>query len=293
MPLNKSNENGVIGETRTIALLADDFWILDRLVDTDGADFLIQRKGLVGEKPNFNLSNLAVIQSKYRESENTKIHINENYMYDKTITNTNESLYFSSFYLLLHSGDIDNQEVYLLSSKDLFELWEKDGKKTGKAFQNYVVKKNNEFVFNLKRIKKEPDLVLKDKSKSDIRKGLKKIHYTLNIRDITNRAFSFKIVNSHRGLAPFDNDFEILRNLAIEVGDFILASLRETIETLLVNATDHVAKYTGSRGQLDVLKEIYTNFKNSFENWESEDAKQVKKLKQFLDTYDTFLKKYH
>ena len=40
----KSMENGSIGEARTKELLIDRFWILERSVDVQGADFIIQRK---------------------------------------------------------------------------------------------------------------------------------------------------------------------------------------------------------------------------------------------------------
>ena len=44
IPWLKRMENGTIGETRTKAFLLDRFWVLERSVDIEGADFLIQRK---------------------------------------------------------------------------------------------------------------------------------------------------------------------------------------------------------------------------------------------------------
>ncbi len=40
----KVMENGTVGEARTRSFLIDRFWVLERSVDTDGADFLIQRR---------------------------------------------------------------------------------------------------------------------------------------------------------------------------------------------------------------------------------------------------------
>ncbi len=37
-------QNGSIGEARTKSFLIDRFWILERSVDIDGADFIIQRR---------------------------------------------------------------------------------------------------------------------------------------------------------------------------------------------------------------------------------------------------------
>ena len=43
-PWLRSMENGAIAEARTRAILLDRFWVLERSVDIDGADFIIQRR---------------------------------------------------------------------------------------------------------------------------------------------------------------------------------------------------------------------------------------------------------
>lgn len=40
----KRMENGSVAEARTRAFLMDRFWILERSVDVQGADFIIQRR---------------------------------------------------------------------------------------------------------------------------------------------------------------------------------------------------------------------------------------------------------
>jgi hypothetical protein len=40
----KTMQNGSIGEARARAFLLDRFWVLERSVDIDGADFIIQRR---------------------------------------------------------------------------------------------------------------------------------------------------------------------------------------------------------------------------------------------------------
>jgi hypothetical protein len=42
----KVMEHGAAGEARTKAFLLDRFWVLERSVDIDGADFLIQPRSL-------------------------------------------------------------------------------------------------------------------------------------------------------------------------------------------------------------------------------------------------------
>ncbi len=44
----KIMENGSVGEARAKAFLIDRFWILERSVDIDGADFLIQSRSIAG-----------------------------------------------------------------------------------------------------------------------------------------------------------------------------------------------------------------------------------------------------
>lgn len=44
VPWLKSMENGALGEARARAFLMERFWVLERSVDVEGADFLIQRR---------------------------------------------------------------------------------------------------------------------------------------------------------------------------------------------------------------------------------------------------------
>ncbi len=61
----KAMQNGAIGEARTRAFLIDRFWVLERSVDIDGADFIIQRRitssNLLDEKP----PRFGVVQAKF------------------------------------------------------------------------------------------------------------------------------------------------------------------------------------------------------------------------------------
>ncbi|MBE4480656.1 hypothetical protein HJ011_23320 [Vibrio parahaemolyticus] len=42
--LAKREENGNLGEALAVAVLLKRFWVLDRSVDVDGADYLVQKK---------------------------------------------------------------------------------------------------------------------------------------------------------------------------------------------------------------------------------------------------------
>lgn len=42
--LAKREENGNLGEALAVAVLLKRFWVLDRSVDVDGADYLVQKR---------------------------------------------------------------------------------------------------------------------------------------------------------------------------------------------------------------------------------------------------------
>jgi hypothetical protein len=43
-PWLKAMENGALGEARARAFLMERFWVLERSVDVEGADYLVQRR---------------------------------------------------------------------------------------------------------------------------------------------------------------------------------------------------------------------------------------------------------
>lgn len=109
----KRMENGAIGESRARAFLSDRFWILDRSVDVDGADYLIQRRltgrNFLDETP----PRLGVIQAKFLQDARTTHYIDSGYVLDRSGSP------YSEFYLLLHSGREDGQRLFLLSASQI------------------------------------------------------------------------------------------------------------------------------------------------------------------------------
>ncbi|AJS58191.1 hypothetical protein [Paenibacillus sp. IHBB 10380] len=64
-------ENGGLAEARTKAFLMDRFWILERSVDIQGADFIIQRRLtsqniLDATPPRFGVIQVKYYQNKYK-----------------------------------------------------------------------------------------------------------------------------------------------------------------------------------------------------------------------------------
>lgn len=108
-------EHGSIGEARTKEILIDRFWILERTVDADGADFIIQTRltDIAGVEPN----RLGIVQAKFRENINNVIEIKWEYIIG------NDGVR-DDFFLLIHTGKEDNKEKYFLTATDIanFEL---------------------------------------------------------------------------------------------------------------------------------------------------------------------------
>jgi len=75
-------QNGAIGEARTKSFLIDRFWILERSVDIEGADFIIQRrlseKSLLDERA----PRLGIVQAKFFKSDKTTQYVSVSYVLD-------------------------------------------------------------------------------------------------------------------------------------------------------------------------------------------------------------------
>jgi hypothetical protein len=114
----KRMDNGAIGEARTKAFLIDRFWILDRSVDIDGADLIIQRKitavNLLDPKP----PRFGVIQVKFFNNIATTQYIHKEYLIDKSGMPRDE------FFLVCHTGFEGETAQYLVSAKEIVETFD-------------------------------------------------------------------------------------------------------------------------------------------------------------------------
>lgn len=104
------NENGVIGEARARAFLAERFWILERSVDVDGADMLIQRR--LTRLSDKDPPRLGIVQVKYLQDEKTTVYISPSYIGDSEGP-------FREFFLLVYTGRGDSARAFLLSAKEI------------------------------------------------------------------------------------------------------------------------------------------------------------------------------
>lgn len=115
-PSLKRMQNGAIGEARTKAFLIDRFWILERSVDTDGADFIVQIKLTENDLLN-NYIRFGRVQAKYVQNGNTPIRLKKSYYLDR---DDNPRL---DFFLLVNTGTSDEQRLFLLFSNDIQKIF--------------------------------------------------------------------------------------------------------------------------------------------------------------------------
>ena len=102
----KQEMNGKIGENLTEALLLDQFYVLKRKPDIEGADFLAQIQYDTLElirRAKERIQVFGIIQSKYFEGNN-EVKIAKEYVEDDESVRT-------EFFALLHTKDEDEKKV--------------------------------------------------------------------------------------------------------------------------------------------------------------------------------------
>lgn len=104
-------QNGTIGEARAKAFLLDRFWILERSVDIDGADFIIQRRITKNNILDRNPPRFGIVQVKFFDSEKTTHYIPEKYILDNKKEPRDE------FFLLCFTGGEDDSKMFFLTAK--------------------------------------------------------------------------------------------------------------------------------------------------------------------------------
>lgn len=111
----KVMEHGAAGEARTKAFLLDRFWVLERSVDIDGADFLIQLRSLSTRFTDAAPPRIGIVQAKYYQDRATTQYIPCRYVDD------DKGKPLKGFFAVLHVGQEDQAEMYLLSSCEIAE----------------------------------------------------------------------------------------------------------------------------------------------------------------------------
>lgn len=113
----KRMEDGSIGELRTRELLIDRYWLLERYVDFEGADTLIQRK--LSYFGSISPIRLGIAQSKFRIDITKKIKINELFVLDE-----DESIR-EEFFLFVHTGFEEKKRTFFLTADQIVGNFER------------------------------------------------------------------------------------------------------------------------------------------------------------------------
>jgi hypothetical protein len=112
-PWLKAMENGSLGEARARAFLMERFWVLERSVDVEGADYLIQRRLTSRNFLDPDPPRIGVVQVKYIQDGGTSISLHKSYVCDA------RGRPFTEFFLLIFTGKEDKCRSFLLSSADI------------------------------------------------------------------------------------------------------------------------------------------------------------------------------
>ena len=81
-PWLKAMQNGALGEARARAFLLERFWVLERSVDIQGADFIIQRRLTEHNILDKQAQRLSVVQVKFFGTIETTHYVHEDYVMD-------------------------------------------------------------------------------------------------------------------------------------------------------------------------------------------------------------------
>jgi hypothetical protein len=184
----KIMQNGNIGEARTKSLLMDRFWILERSVDIDGADFLIQRRLTSRNISDYNFR-LGVIQVKFYQDTKTTQTIARDYVFQGTELR-------KEFFLIIHTGSEDNKEVFFLTSEQISQNFDLNDKNKYSIYGKNVLIDQFNFTHRKRKLLDKIERVLET---TEFKKNKLNLEYFLNIQINENdilEDFDFPINNS-------------------------------------------------------------------------------------------------
>ena len=237
----KIMEHGAAGEARTKAFLLDRFWVLERSVDIDGADFLIQLRSLNNRFTDSAPPRVGIVQAKYYQDKSTTQHIPCRYVID------DKGKPLNGFFAVLNVGREDDSEMYLLSSHDIVETLSKSSSDP------------ESFVVGARAFKEKFQIVNRGQALDKIQHALTKrssieslrfldqvnIPYHKVERDAIDYDYTLPIPNSQADIAKTFYDYK--NNLRTLLYD---------MEEVLV-AIDNICKATDPRAALKELEKVH------------------------------------
>lgn len=104
-------QHAVLGEARVRAALLERFWVLNRSVDVDGADYLVQPRPRTVERYLDEPVRLGRVQAKFVEDEDGQAYVAESYVRNSA------GRTYPQFFLLITTGEVDADQLYLLGAE--------------------------------------------------------------------------------------------------------------------------------------------------------------------------------
>lgn len=104
-------QHAALGEARVRAALLERFWVLERSVDVEGADYLIQPRPRSVQRLLDEPVRLGRVQAKFVEDEDGQAYVAESYV------RNNDGRTYPQFFLLIATGETDADQLYLLDAE--------------------------------------------------------------------------------------------------------------------------------------------------------------------------------
>lgn len=231
-PWLKRMQNGAIGEARAKAFLMDRFWVLERSVDVQGADLLIQRNTLLHSVLDPRPPRLGVIQVKFVQDRETSISVPVEY------TRASDGTPAGEFFLIVATGRDDDARLFLLSAADIaahFRSKTRDDREVFVCRAERILKNSNFEVKSRALALARIDHALRAADFSDNRRYLRNLGVQRPTRDQIHPDYMLPISNGYGDIAD-----GLLRQK--KAAERLLGELEEVAEALdkLVLAKDPI-----------------------------------------------------
>ncbi|WP_280153262.1 hypothetical protein [Piscinibacter sp. XHJ-5] len=229
----KIMEHGAAGEARTKAFLLDRFWVLERSVDIDGADFLIQLRSFSTRFTDAAPPRVGIVQAKYYQDQATTQYIPCRYVID----DKGEPL--KGFFAVLHVGNEDQAGMYLLSSREIAETLDRSKDDPPRYIAGKKALDEKFRVLNRRQALDKIQHELAQRSSSESLRFLDRVNIPyrkVEKRDI-DFAYTLPIPNSQEDIPRAFYDYrDKLRSLLYDMEEALVA-----IDNILKTTDPHVA----------------------------------------------------
>lgn len=240
-PWLKAMENGGLGEARAKAFLMDRFWVLERSVDVEGADYLVQRRLTEKNFMDSDPPRLGIVQVKFIQDGNTSISIHKPYVCDRN------DVPYREFFLLVFTGREDHEKAYLLSSAEILKEFAErvDGDRTLLRIKGSKLMGTSNYEVTQKR-----------RALDRIEQALVNADFMSNRLFLTNSGY-IKISPDHIDadfLAPLDNPYGDIRKIFFEEKKKLQSTLFDIEE--VVEAMQKILRTTDPTEALRLYDEV-------------------------------------